>query len=94
MSQWTITVDTAPGAAVSEEAVERVHDALISHPLALGVSVSLDVPSPNLSATFRVEAGSMDEAMDVALSVFAMALEAAGVAARCGVSEVSPAFAR
>ncbi len=87
-----ITVDTAPGAAVGEEAIERVCDALNSHPVAIGASVRLDVFSPNLIATFRVEAGSTEEAMDVALSAFAMALEAAGVAARCGVSEVSPAF--
>jgi hypothetical protein len=93
-SPWTVTVDTAPGAAVGEEAIERVQDALNSHPLARGAHVSLDVLSPNLTATFRVEAGSMDEAMDVALSVFAMALEAAGIATRCGVSEVIPSYAR
>ena len=90
-SPWTVTVDTSPGAAVGEEAIERVQDALNCHPLARGAHIRLDVPAPNLTATFRVEAGSTDEAMDVALSVFAMALEAAGVATRCGVSDVSPA---
>jgi hypothetical protein len=92
MSEWTVTVDTAPSPAVDDGAVDRVRDALNRHAAAIGASVHLGEPAPNLIATFRVEAGSTDDAVDVAFSAFAMALEVAGVTARCGVSDISPAF--
>jgi hypothetical protein len=91
MGEWLVTVETAPGLVLGEESVDRVRDALDGHPVSLSASVRVDVLTPNVAATFQVDARSTTEASDVALSGFMMSLEAAGIPGRCRVSKVEPA---
>jgi hypothetical protein len=65
--------------------------ALTSDPVALGPSVSCNIPTGTISATFQVEADSMKGAGDTAVAAFGRALEAAGIDTGWRVVEVSAA---
>jgi hypothetical protein len=83
-------VETAPGAFDESEPLVAVHDTLASDPVALGPSVSCH-PTATISATFQLEADSMDAAIDAATAAFGRALDAAGAGTDRRVVEVSPA---
>jgi hypothetical protein len=91
MSEYTVAVETASGASSDDEVVMAVHDALNSDPIALGPSISCHMPTSTITATFQVDADSMDVATDAAILAFRRALEAAGIDTGWSVAEVSPA---
>jgi hypothetical protein len=91
MSEWTVTVETAPGATSNDDVIGDVHDALIDDQAVLGPSISFDVPSSTIAATFQVDADSEDAATDIATAAFGHALTIAGVTGGWRVAEVSPA---
>jgi hypothetical protein len=90
MAEYTVSVETAPGASSADEDVVAVHDALIEDPVALGPSAMCHIPTATISSTFQVEADSEDAATDIATAAFGRALAIAGVTGGWRVAEVSP----
>lgn len=90
VAEYTVMVDTEAGASSDDLVMLAVHDALISDPIALRPSVSPHIPTATISATFQVDADSMDAATDVGTAAFRRALAAAGVESGWRVAEVSP----
>jgi hypothetical protein len=79
MSEWTVHLDTPEGVVKSEEDLLRFDDAIHEMESAGGPVTSANKRTGSVGATFTVEAETVKEAVDVAVSVFDAALESVGI---------------
>jgi hypothetical protein len=83
VTEFTIDIETIEGTASEEETVARVAEGLQAG-AALDPSASLNTRTGVVAATFQLQAENLQGAVDLAIELFARALEAAGTVPEAG----------
>lgn len=89
-TEWTIHIESAPGAVKTDEAIADLQEALIAGGVALGPSCLERIPTRAVSATYQVMAGDIDEAARWGVDAFRAALGMIGGRADVVALEVAP----
>jgi hypothetical protein len=79
MSEWMITIDTAPRVATDEDALLAFAEALDEARGSTGAATSINARTGVLSATFSVEAADVQRGVDEAVTLFTKALGRLGL---------------
>ena len=84
MHEFTIRIETPKGTECDEEKAAQVDDAIEPRPEITFVATDHSSQSGTISSTFRVRAGTVDDAQEIALRVFTAAHVVARVSSEHG----------
>jgi hypothetical protein len=84
--EWTIHIESAPGAVETDEAIADLQDALIAGGIALGPACSEHIPTRTVSATYQVMAPDVDGAAQRGADAFRVALR--GIGSKAAIREL------